>query len=508
MKRRLSLFALLLVLVMILTMVSSCGGTTEESVQGQTSDGEFSSDASTEESTQPTEDVLTIPEGFKWDKEDFVILTGGRTGSRFYGVYTEFGFNADELEANVINDAVNNRNLAIEDLIGVRVVEKMMINNDCSASGEMYSTVFTQINGGLADYDLVAPSLYQGAALAINDCLYNMLEIENNQLEKDWWDQFFIDEVAVNDRLYFVTGDIGFFSRASVTVIYFNKETARNLELGDVYALAREKKFTFDTMYSWMKLQEEDINADDVIDYKDKFGLGSQNDFVWALFYGAGQGIARKGEDDKPYLTINTETALTISESISKIFTDSSFVNANHYFNVSSSPTKLLTEAFAEGRSLLYAEGLGSIEGLRNMEFEFGVLPVPLYDENQDRYYSFLNCWGSNSFGIPTSLEEDEAENVMVIMNALGSVGKTTIAPAYIETTLKGQRLRDDDSEEMLDIIFENIGCDIGHMFGFGNLGFDALHKLADGQSLATLMDSLKSKAQADIDKFVSVYFE
>ncbi|MBQ6906348.1 MAG: hypothetical protein IJN75_04930 [Clostridia bacterium] len=504
MKNRLSLLALLLVLVMALTMLVACGGETETSTPEQSTTS--TTDTSTTDTSVADGDTLVIPEDFSWDKEEFVILSGQTTFSRYYGVYNEFGMSSDELEQSVINDAVINRNLAVEQLLDIKIVEKAVDDDDRMTTGNMYTTVVQQIDSGAADFDMIAPSLYQAAALAVNDYLYNLHEIKDNQLDKDWWDNFFVDEVTMNDRLYFVTGDIGFYSKGAITAVYFNKETAQSLELGDVYALAREKKFTYDVMYSWMKLILEDINSDNVFNYKDKFGMGGQHDLTWALFYGAGQYIAQKDEDQNPYLTIGTERALTVAEKLSQIVMDDSFVNANDYWNDApdGKPTNLLVQAFVEGRSLMFAETLGQVEWLRDMDFDFGILPIPLFDENQERYYSLLNCWGSNAFGIPTSLYDDEAEGVMVIMNALGAKGKEFVTPAYIETTLKGQRLRDDDSEEMLDIIFENIGCDIGHMYNFGRLGFDALHKLAEGQNMATLIDSLKSKAQSEIDDFIT----
>ena len=47
--------------------------------------------------------------------------------------------------------------------------------------------------------------------------------------------------------------------------------------------------------------------------------MGGQHDLTWALFYGAGQYIAQKDADDNPYLTINSETALTVADKLSSI---------------------------------------------------------------------------------------------------------------------------------------------------------------------------------------------
>ena len=232
MKNRLSVLALLLVLVMALTMLVACGDETETSTPEQSTTS--TTDTSTTDTSVADGDTLVIPEDFSWDKEEFVILSGQTTFSRYYDVYNEFGMSSDELEQSVINDAVINRNLAVEQLLDIMIVEKAVDDDDRMTTGNMYTTVVQQIDSGAADFDMIAPSLYQAAALAVNDYLYNLHEIKDNQLDKDWWDNFFVDEVTMNDRLYFVTGDIGFYSKGAITAVYFNKETAQSLELGDV----------------------------------------------------------------------------------------------------------------------------------------------------------------------------------------------------------------------------------------------------------------------------------
>ena len=47
---------------------------------------------------------------------------------------------------------------------------------------------------------------------------------------------------------------------------------------------------------------------------------------------------------------------------------------------------------------------------IRDMETEFGVLPIPKYDEQQDGYHSLIGSWGGNAFAIPRVLEKDEAQ--------------------------------------------------------------------------------------------------
>jgi len=499
------ILALLLVGMMLLALVA-CGGN-EDTSKAESTPNDVSTETSTEESETEIVYEAKIPEGFEYFKEEYVVLT---TGTNLDNVKTpEFGWHSDELESSVLNDAIANRNLKVEQLTGVKIVEDMVADPNRMQSGAMVSHIQTQIGGGTADFDLVAPSIYATAAVAKQGFLYDLNSVDNMQLESEWWDTFLANEAAIDGKLFFITGDIGSGSRGSLTAVYFNKETVRELDLGDPYELVRSKKWTLDVVLEWSKKISQDLDGDGVVNYKDKFGMGGQNDNVWAFFYGSGETISSKNEAGRPVITIKNDRSTAVVDKIAAIVTNKDyFINANDFFGADGeeSPARLLSKAFSEGRSLFFCENLNNVEDLRNMEFDFGILPTPLYDEAQERYYSLLNCWVSNAFGIPTNLTPDEADLSAVIFNVLSAEGKNTVMPAYVETTLKGQRFRDDESKEMLDIIFDNIGCDIGHIYDFGSMGGQVLHQIPKGGNFVSLVDSYMNAANAAIDNLMDAF--
>ena len=499
--------AVLLAALMLLALVA-CGGNTDTSKAESTGDGDTSTDTSSDNSDAETVYKSLIPDGFEFYNDEYIILTTAFSLDNIQ--VTEFGCEDYEVESSVINDAIANRNLVVEQLTGVKIVERLIQDTGRTASGQMVTHIQTQVNGGSADFDLVAPSLYSVAAVAQQDLLYDLTSLDNMQLDSPWWDEFLVNEASIQGKLFFVTGDISTVSRSSLTAVYFNKETVAELELPDPYEMVRNRQWTLDTVLEWSKMISQDLNDDGQIDYRDRFGMGGQNDNAWAFFYGSGEKLASKDGDGNPIITIDTARAYNVADKIAAIMTNSDyFINANNFFNAegaNDAPATLLQKAFSEGRSLFFCENLGNVEGLRDMGFDFGILPTPLFDENQDRYYSLLNCWVSNAFAITTNLSPDEAELSAVIANALAAEGKNTVMPAYVETTLKGQRLRDDESEEMLDIIFANIGCDIGHIYDFGNLGSKVLHQIPSGGNFRTLVDTNKPAAEAAIEKLLDSF--
>jgi len=111
------------------------------------------------------------------------------------------------------------------------------------------------------------------------------------------------------------------------------------------------------------------------------------------------------------------------------------------------------------------------VEWYRGMESDFGILPLPKYDENQDNYYSVVNPYTGALLGVPKSA--DDFERVSVILEALAAEGKYTLQPAYYDVVLQRKYTRDEESGEMLDLIFGSRVYDVGAVYAFGGVFLD-----------------------------------
>ncbi|MBP5156174.1 MAG: hypothetical protein J6252_06310, partial [Clostridia bacterium] len=65
----------------------------------------------------------------------------------------------------------------------------------------------------------------------------------------------------------------------------------------------------------------------------------------------------------------------------------------------------------------------------------------------------------------------------------------------------------DNESEEMLDIIFDNIVYDIGECYNFGGIG-DILTKLARNRStdIVSELQAVSSKAETELQEVRAIY--
>jgi hypothetical protein len=129
---------------------------------------------------------------------------------------------------------------------------------------------------------------------------------------------------------------------------------------------------------------------------------------------------------------------------------------------------KTVHKAFIEGRELFYMCGLIHAASFRVMENEFGILPIPKYYDNQDRYYHTVSQGNASCMCVPLGLQD--TEDVGLIISAIAEMSLQKVTPAYYDVQLKYRDSHDNESGEMLDIIFSSRTFDLGAAFNWGSL--------------------------------------
>ena len=226
------------------------------------------------------------------------------------------------------------------------------------------------------------------------------------------------------------------------------------------------------------------------------------------MFYGSGERLASIGSDGYPYLTVYNERSVSVVDNILKLMQDDlHYVSANDYFGVTQDPAELVTQAFIDGRSLFNYSDIGDTDDFRDMADDFGLLPIPKYSEEQEEYNTLINCWTSNAFCIPYTVEGETLEMTGLTLELMGAISEDILVHAYYDVALQYQKTRDDDTVRMLDIIFSTRGCDLGMVFQWGGLD-TMLHSLITSESgaFASVYETYKGKAEADMKETVDTY--
>jgi hypothetical protein len=95
-----------------------------------------------------------------------------------------------------------------------------------------------------------------------------------------------------------------------------------------------------------------------------------------------------------------------------------------------------------------------------------------------------------------------DPEMSAAVMEALSYYGQKELLPAYYDITLVGKGIRDEQSEEMLDIIFATRFFDVGTYYQIGNLNTSVNSQLINGKlTIASLLKSSEKVIQKTLDK-------
>ncbi len=485
MKRLISIF---LVVVLALGVLVACGDSNETSSLTV-------NDVQTDEFKDANGNYVPRHEVVDLNGREFTIIVRGASA----GTYQSDDFTTEsEMYGDLIETAVRTRNDKVESLYNVtlNVVKSDDINND----------IMLDCTSNLGTYDAIMPTLNYLSKLSIDAFLHDLKSIENFDEEAPWYDQNCSEAFSFNDQLYFTTGDITILNKVNTPSILFNKEmVAKYFSDIDFYQLVREKKWTFDTMVEYARQVSNIVTNDG--SYSDDNTYGMVTAYGDALlFYGAsGEKICNKDDEDLPYLSIGTnERSTKISRKILETLTRSNWLV--HAQECADPIWDTSFEVFYEGRALFRPSYFSATTKLRSRSnIEFGILPVPLMDETQDEYYSYCSTSQTVGIAIPVSAKDPEFSAYMI--EAYSAWAKNYLTTAYYDVNLMYKDIRDEESAEMLNIIFDNIVYDIGECYDFGGLS-SMFHEMVAEKSVdfVSTLESKKSAAQTKIDELKFLY--
>lgn len=200
-----------------------------------------------------------------------------------------------------------------------------------------------------------------------------------------------------------------------------------------------------------------------------------------------------EGADGKVSINYDKERFVDVVTKMNGLFTsDSAFITGNE-------PDPKI---FIDGRALFFYSGLNTIETeeMRAMKTDFGVIPVPKYDEKQEDY---VTPAFDSQFAVAATVKEPE--KVSLLIEAYSSSGYNTVRDAYFKTALQGKYARDDDSVEMLNIISNTLKVDLAYLntdAGINGLGRAFMYCFSNPDAgIASYLDSIAASEQVRVDK-------
>lgn len=436
MKKLLALFLCCLILV---PMIVAC--------QDNDKPSDETTDAGTKDPTATEDPYKTgVPENLDYEEREFVIAAPETWGNTY--------FDREEMTDEPINDSIYNRNRTLEDRFNITIRSMNLgYTHEQAAKFQTFSVSREDVIDmiGVATYQSGKPMITGGLAKPWNDVPYI-------NLNQKWWNKSVTETLSVLDNYYYLSGDINYAYMSNIMCCFFNKEVAaQNVSVvGDLYQTVKDKKWTFDTFNSIIKVIARD-NGDGKLDNLDTYGHLQYYHSMEAWVYGANYQTVIMAKDGA-HMNFYTNKMQNI---VNQVY-DMLFTNKQSFLAGQNGSNDELTTIFFDNRALFMTTTLGMANSYRNQEIDFGILPNPMYNDQQKGYYTYSDQWGLVCC-LPSTATNYERTGA--ILEEMCALSMKLIRPAYYDKTLIGKGIRDDESEEMLDIIFAGVLYDTGITF-------------------------------------------
>ena len=505
--RKIKTFAAILLAVMLILALAACGGEKEKETSApdnnkdtnanETQNGGESNDNITEDPVgdkTDTSDKLgfvvsnvkeNIPDS-NFNGKNFIILVGDPNEK----VWTYTNMVVEEDTGDTIDDAYYKRNRLIEDRLNINIkqVEAIPLSSEQSRFKK-------SVDSGDDSFDIALMSYGAAANLAISNYCMNLNDVDYLDFEKPWWDKGSLRDLSIGNRNYLMASDISIGDNDNTWLIYFDKQHVQDAGIETPYNFVNNGTWTFDKMLEMMRIVSADLNGDGKITTDDRYGLLTHGENYAGMWIAAGQTLIAKDKDDLPYIAFGNESFYNVWEKIIEIMSDETCKNNNIEF---------ISSGLRDGQTLFGTEILKFVRNYRENEREFGILPMPKFNESQENYYTYVAI-SAPLLIIPKS--NPELDVTGIIVEAMAAEGHRTIMPAYYEVSIEGKFVRDVESIDMLNIAFSTRMYDLGVVFNWGSMNTH-LTNLGNKKSIdvVSVLEQRTPAMQAAIDSALEVF--
>ena len=492
----------ILIILSVLIILAACGdtenvgGPENNTAAGENNQGDtVNNDAAEDNQAGDTRPASVLPGEKDFAGREFRVLRQARDVEQLYHLFI-----VEEMNGEPINDSLLERNSRIEEKYNIKFVQSDI--NDPSAT--IRNTVRAGDNAYELMIDIIRNTANLGAQSMLLD-LYNAPYIsESLALNNPWWCKSLTQDLAINNTLYFQTGDLLMFDKLRLAIVYFNKDMFQTLGYDYPYQMVHDGTWTIDRLAEFTRGVNQDLNGDGIMDQYDQWGFMSQHAASFHFFAGAGLRTITLDNDGVPEITMSSPRALDVIQKVLAFCTEPEGMFHADTIRGAANVWTQASAYFQENRFALRSSVFEPIvRDLRAMETDFGILPFPKFNEAQENYYSAVDPWGW-VVALPNNADPDFAG---FIAEALAYESGDTLMPAFYDLTLLTKTARDDESEDMLDIIFNGKVYDIGEIFDIGGLtGLFSTLVSSGSMDFVSRFESVEPRAQTALERFIDTY--
>lgn len=480
-------------LLFCLLFIAACSQRDNEQTGGQTT----AETTPAEPAYDPYTDELPELDG----GGDVVTICGWGYAEAAQELFTE------ELSGEIVNDAVFNRNLAVEQRLNIKM--DVILGMDGGNQYYVPNTVRTAVLAGDGAYDIMAGPTYSSAYYATENIFYDLRSLDYLDLKKSYWAQGYNEVMSAGGAQYICTGT------PAISLYRFMYVTIYNNALFDAYNITGLNdtvyagKWTLDEQFGLISEVYDDLNGDGKPDKNDLFGFTggarTSSDTYWVNC-----DVVMLDKDEEDYYVYQPDLQ-RLSDAVDKVLKlyyggIGSYVVPHGEDGVRD---KGIVTLFGESRAAMATMHLSAVEtNLRDFKDEYSIVPMPKFNEEQESYKTYVQV-ELTAFAVTKTVSAERSDMMGAFLECLAFESYKTVYPAYYETALSYKYLQNEESVEMLRLIYESLYID-GSIIYTNEIG-GALIDLREmmktrTNTVASSMAALEAKIVSSVDTMNGLY--
>lgn len=393
--------------------------------------------------------VYTLnPDGYSLGGQKIGILYGGHFEKMVIG---------DGETTDIVYTRIYERNKKVE----ARLKCKLQFNNSGTTLWDEYAVYLQTV---FNTYDTTSEIITSTNNCVIQEKHFGKFQNLNDSnyidINERWWYTDAIMELSLDDYHYrFLYGDILIGALSSAGAIFYNKELYSSLlrpghDEDELYQKVLDGEWTLEALRI---LTNESSFNETIPDRMIKgFSLFRYAEPIHYFAAGCGTEYYVRDINGFPKITINNQRSIDFVKALYNFIYNNE--GAWLFYPNQVGDEVAHEDDFPNRKVIFLFETLSAClkTNMREMEDDFGILPYPKWDKDQEQYINFI-ANGSTLVGIPVMVNYDRAmEEISAVIEAMASEAYRSVALAFYESALQTAYVRDDYASQMIDIITGN----------------------------------------------------
>lgn len=304
-------------------------------------------------------------------------------------------------------------------------------------------------NAGEYTADIICAPLDIQARLIQKGLLVNLKKIPFVNLNAEYYNQSAAEAFSVNNNIYGVVSDVT-FEPANIYAMFYNRSLIKKYNLESPADFYNNGEWTYDNMFSLVKsftAAASDVNNPAETEL---YGIGfnkENNDIINGLFISSGNKYFTKRNYDFPYLSFSNDKTLKIIDALTHLFSPQS---ENGMLNYLYADDENQRNTFESGKVLFSIGKLDILPDITDIDFDWGILPVPTADGK----ITGLSFTSRDAMSISVLKSAQNSEMSGVMTEALAMLSYKYIRELYVQEQMLHSLRNVDSVNTLSEIIY------------------------------------------------------